>query len=110
MLPLEEEIELIKNSVGLEKDDFLLTQNFAEFDLDSSDVISNLQIFSIVIAILIALPIILLFYAAILFWSNCAIKVLKKISSALFFNIYIRFILEAYLEISVTCLIRFRNI
>ena len=60
-------------------------------------------------SILIAIPIFLLILKAIFFWSARITVCINKVMNAIFFNIYIRFGLEAYMELCLVSLIRFKN-
>ena len=57
MLPTEEFIKEGEVSVGLEKDDFFISDSFEEFGFDSTDPIQNLQVMFIFMLFLIAYPI-----------------------------------------------------
>ena len=64
---------------------------------------------SLVIIALLALPILFLLFWSCLYKSSRGQQVIKRISDALFFGVYIRFILEAFLELSIVSFMRFRN-
>ena len=64
---------------------------------------------SLVIIALLALPLLLLLFWTCLYKSSRGRQVIKRISDALFFGVYIRFILEAFLELSIVSFMRFRN-
>ena len=109
VLPVDDEVEAIQSGLGLDKDNYVLSANFEEFELDSTDVLKNLQMFSLVILALLVLPLLLLLAWACLYKSSRGMRVIKRISDALFFSVYIRFVLEAFLELSIVSLMRFRN-
>ena len=109
VFPVGDKVEAIKSGLGLGKDNYVLSANFAEFELDSTDVLTNLQMFSLVILALLVLPLLLLLALACLYKSSRGMRVIKRISDALFFSVYIRFVLEAFLDLSIVSLMRFRN-
>ena len=73
----------------MERDDYIISDNFEAFELDSTDVIRNLQILFLALFVLIVIPLILLLTVPCLFWSQKCMNVYKKIANALFFNTYI---------------------
>ena len=109
MLPIEDKIDQIQSDMSIFKDNYALSANFADFDLDSTNVISNLQVYSLVLFLLVALPVLLLLSWSCLYWFKRGHKIIKWITDAIFFSLYIRFILEGFLELSLACLIRFQN-
>ena len=46
VLQVDDVVETIKSGLGLDKDNFVLSANFEEFELDSTDVLKNLQMIS----------------------------------------------------------------
>ena len=58
---------------------------------------------------LAVLPILLLMMKCMFFWNDRVDKIIDLVISKLCFNIYIRFGLEAYLELSLSSLLRFEN-
>ena len=109
VLQVDDVVEAIKSGLGLNKDNFVLSANFEEFELDSTDVLKNLQMISLAILALLALPLLLLLTCACLYKSSRGRRVIKSISDVLFFGVYIRFVLEAFLELSIVSFMRFRN-
>ena len=109
VLQVDDVVEAIKSGLGLDKDNYVLSANFEEFELDSTDVLTNLQMISLVILALLVLPLLILLALACLYKSSRGFRVIKRISDALFFSVYIRFVLEAFLELSIVSLMRFRN-
>ena len=63
----------------------------------------------IALFILATLPIVLLLIKLLFFWSQKVSKCIGYIHSKLYFNIYFRFGLEAYLELCLSSMIRFEN-
>ena len=91
----------------MERDDYIISDNFEAFELDSTDLIRNLQILFLALFVLLVIPLLLLVTLPCLFWSQKVMYVYKKITNALFFNAYIRFLFEAYLELSIASILRF---
>ena len=56
-----------------------------------------------------AIPIVSLLLKFIFFWVPKCNKSINWLNNKMFFNIYIRFGLEAYLELSLVSMIRFQN-
>ena len=109
VLQVDDVVEAIKSGLGLDKDNFVLSANFEEFELDSTDVLKNLQMISLAILALLVLPLLLLLTCACLYKSSRGMRVIKRISDVLFFGVYIRCTLEAFLELSIVSFMRFRN-
>ena len=108
-LPVEDLIEEMEDSVGIEKDAVVLSENFRDFELDSSDMIRNLQVVFLFMLLLVFMPIAFLLLFTI-FKKNSKCKVwLSKMGRALFWNTYIRFWLESYLQLSIASFLRFRQ-
>ena len=59
-IPVDKYIEELEAWMGLERDVFVLTENFSDFELNSTSVMMNLQIILPMILILIALPLLFL--------------------------------------------------
>ena len=100
LIPVDSIIEVI---TGLfeSTDDFEVPENFTEFDYNSTDPIDNLEFVFLFIVFLIFLPLILLFLRFIGGWNDWIVGKIRKISrTVIYWNFYIRFLLEAYLELS----------
>ena len=95
--------------MGIENDDFTLTDSFADFELDSSGPIHNLQIMFIGMLILATLPLFLLLFKWLFIRSKKVSKCINYVHSKIYFNVYLRFGLEAYLELCLSSMIRFKN-
>lgn len=108
-VPTRGVIDEIENMLRIVNDKFRLTENFVDFEYYCSGPIRNLQIVFLAMVVLVCLPIVLLALKAALFWAARCNRVLNWLLGKLFFNAYIRFALVAYLQISLTCLIRFEN-
>ena len=95
--------------MGIVNDEFTLTESFIDFQFDSSGPIRNLQIMFLIMVFLLAFPVTLLILKVLFFWNKKIQGCIDRTLRAIFFNIYIRFGLEAYLELSLSSLIRFKN-
>ena len=84
-----------------------LTDNFHDFGFDSADPIRNLQIMAIMIVFLTFFPLFSLTLRGLCFCSSKCQNCIKKMNARFYWNTYIRFGLEAYLELSICALIKF---
>ena len=109
MIPTEEFIKKGEDSVGLEKDDFFISDSFEEFGFDSTDPIRNLQIMFIFLLFLIAYPLLSLGLRGLCYCSRCCKRCVDYLDNQMFWNTYIRFALEAYLELQICSMLRFKN-
>ena len=109
ILPVETFISDFEDSLGIVNDSFALTPSFIDFEFDSSGPIDNLQIIFLAMVLLLLVPIILLIIKGIFFWSKKIQRGINCILGKLCFNVYIRFGLEAYLELSICSMLRFSN-
>ena len=73
-------------------------------------MIRNLQVIFIFIIFLLSLPIILLILRGLFYWSAKCKRCLNMISRKIYWSLYIRFILESFLELCIASLLRFHNI
>ena len=96
--------------MGIVRDDFVLTDNFADYGFDSTDPMSNLQMIFIVMVLLLMFSVYILFMRCICFWSDKCKRCLNWMHRIIFWNPYLRFALEAYLELSVSSMLRFNNL
>ena len=100
-------IDALEEKVGIDNDGFMLTQSFVDFQFDSSGPIRNLQIMFLAMIVLIAIPICMLILKMLFFWCKKVQYRINQVNSAMFFNVYIRFGLETYLELCLSSLLRF---
>ena len=63
-------IEDFENGLGIQNDGLAISDNFVDFELDSTDVIRNLQIVFLFLLGLIILPVFLLLFFYLFYWSN----------------------------------------
>ena len=87
----------------------MINDNFKDFELDSTDVIRNLQIVFLFFFILLVLPIVMLLLFSLFSWNAKCKKWLTLAAKSIFWNTYVRFWLESYLEFSIAIFIRFRK-
>ena len=107
-LPVEKFIDKFEEKLHLEHDNFSLSDTMADFGFDSSDPIRNLQIMFFFMGFLLLYPFMILLFCLIFCWSKRCNRCLLTINRTICWNVYIRFTLEAFLEISITCLLRFK--
>ena len=88
----------------------MYTENFDNFGFESSDPIRNLQVLFLFIMFLLTLPIIFLMIRAIFYWNARCQKGLKVLHRKMFWSTYIRFMLEAFLELCITSLLRIEHL
>ena len=63
----------------------------------------------LVLLVLATLPFLLLLLKLLFFWSKRVTRCIDYVHSKLYFNVYFRFGLEAYLELCLSSMIRFKN-
>ena len=78
-----------------------------DYGYDSSDVFRNLELMSILLLILLLIPVLLLLVYGVFIWSTRCRKCLVKLRQKIFWNVYIRFIFEGFMELSIATLLRF---
>ena len=108
VLPVGSLISEFEESVGLEQDDMALSDTMADLGYDSTDPIKNLQIMFIFMVFLLLYPIVALCMGILICWSSKLKKCFSAINKPICWNVYIRFTFEAFLEIAITCLLRFK--
>ena len=92
--------------MGLISKEYIITDNFEDYGFDSSDPIRNLQIMFLFIVFLALFPLFSLFCKGLCFWSDKCMRCRTYLNKSMFFNTYIRFGFEAFLELSISSLIR----
>lgn len=89
-------------------DDIDLPDNFTEFEYESTNPIENLSFVFLFIVFLSFLPLMIKGIEFLFGWSFTFVQKLEGISkSYIYWNTYLRFMLEAYIELSITCQLRF---
>ena len=88
----------------------MVGEKFARFDYPTSNPIQNLDMIFLVTLALLLLPFLLKLLDLICAWSTRAILRLRRFkTTVVYWNLYIRFLLEAYLELSIVSLLRLRQ-
>ena len=87
----------------------MLTDTFADFGFDSTDPLKNLQVMFIFLSLLLLYPMFSLTLSGCFFWSDRCKRCIVRMNQRFYWNTYIRFFLEAYLELSIATLIRFKK-
>ena len=105
VLPTEDFISDAEDSFGIEYKEYTLTDTFADYGFDSSDPIRNLQVVFIFICFLVLYPLLSLAIRGLCFWSDRCTRCRKWTDQRMFFNTYIRFFLETFLELSISVLL-----
>ena len=108
ILPTEALIQKSEEDIGITFEEYTLTDNFVDYGFDSTDPIRNLQVMFLFMLFLLFYPVFTLGLKLLFFWSSRCMRCRKNIDRKMYFNTYIRFTLEAYLELSITSLIRVR--
>ena len=99
MIPTEAFIQEGENSFGLMRDPYTTSQNFTDFGFDSTDPIRNLQIMFLVLVFLLCYPVLTVILRSLCCCSSRCKRCLDRLNDKMFWNTYIRFALEAYLEL-----------
>ena len=63
----------------------------------------------LLMVLLVIIPIFVLLLKAIFYWNPKCVNRINVFNSKMFFNVYLRFGLEAYLELCLSSIIRFKN-
>ena len=109
ILPTEELIDGVKDGLGISSDEYVLTDDFFIFGYESTSPIDNLQLKFIALVGLIVLPLLLSLVRVLFCRCRCTNGCIGWIRKRIFFNTYIRFGLEAYLELALSSLLRLKN-
>lgn len=108
ILPTEELIQDAEDSFGIENEEYILTDTFVDYGFDSSDPIRNLQVMFIFICFLVLYPVLSVAIMGLCFWSDRCTRCRRWADRKMYFNTYIRFFLETFLELSITVLLRLK--
>ena len=106
ILPTQVVIDEIEELLGIKNDNFILRDSFVDLEYDSSAPIHNLQIIFLSMVILAAIPLLLIALRGIFFWSSKVQRGVNYVSRKCAYNLYLRFGLQVYLELSLTSLLR----
>ena len=69
LVPSEPIISEMEDGLGIENDEFALTDSFIDFEFDTSGPVNNLQIMFLAMVLLVALPILFVAMKGIFFWN-----------------------------------------
>ena len=94
------------SSMGIERNEYIYSDNFEDFGFNTTDMIRNLQFLALVILFLLLVPLVLLLLHLAFFWSPKVKKCLQNVQRHVFWTWYIRILLETYLELSISALLR----
>ena len=84
-----------------------MPDNFQEFDFNSSDPVQNLGIIFLFMMFLTALPILLWLMTLLVSCWDRGKRIVDRIKNeSIYWNFYLRFTLEAYLELSIASILR----
>ena len=108
MIPTDSLIQGYEDDVGLVSGEYIISDNFADFGFDSADPIKNLQVMFLFILFLVMFPVFTLMCKGLCFWSDKCMRCRTWLNNKILFNTYIRFGLEAFLELTICCLIRIK--
>ena len=109
LFPMDGILEIIDDILGAIDDEYLMLDNFKEFEYESTNPINNLKIvFIFLVALIFMRP----FYKLIELAFKCSERVTSSLekfkNTQLYWNVYLRFILETFLELSITSLLRIK--
>ena len=114
IFPSEYFINQLEYMAGLVNDNVSLTENFEVYGYDSTGPMRNLQIMFIGIVLLVVFPLfafllkVIGYLTEICCCDNSHRSCIRKLKSKMYWNFYIRFWLEAYLELSISGFIRLK--
>ena len=100
-------MDVFEAETELEEDkEFILSDNFEDFGFTTTDMIQNLSIIFLILLLLLAAPLCFLLLYGLFGWCRGCKWCLAAIIGAIFMNTYIRFFLESYLELCLSCMLR----
>ena len=111
VIPVDGVMEFIEKYVHGTDDSAMIPEVFHNFNYSSTDPIQNLEIIFLVLAALLIAPIIMKLVELICScnqWASNRVRNFK--TTVLYWNTYLRFFLEAFLELSIACLLRVKSI
>ena len=104
---INEVVDHIEDETELKDDrEYILSDSFEDFGFSSTDMIQNLQTIFLVLSLLFLAPFCLLILYLLCGWCRECKRCLSAIAGAIFMNFYIRFILESYLELCLSSMLR----
>lgn len=99
-------VDYLESTFGLTwKESAALNSSFDEMGYETLDPMRNLQLMFVALVALLLIPILLKMVLVIVYCCKPLRKGVNWLERKLYFNYYIRFILEAYLEFSIAAII-----
>ena len=106
---IDDVVDIFEDETGLIEDkEFILSDSFEDFGYTTTDIIENLSVIFLVFLLLLAAPLCFLILYGLLGWCRGCKKCLAATAGAIFMNSYIRFLLESYLELCLSSMLRFK--
>ena len=87
----------------------MMSDSFADYGFDSTDPIRNLQVMFLFLVFLMLYPVLSIGLRGLCFCSERCKRCIERMNKAMYWNTYIRFCLETYLELQISALLRFKN-
>ena len=104
---INEVVDYIEDETELRDDtEYIISDSFEDFGFSSTDMGQNLEIIFLVLALLLLVPFCLLILYLLCGWCRECKRCLSAMAGAMFMNFYIRFILESYLELCLSSMLR----
>ena len=105
-IPIGPLIEESETRIGIDNTEYSVTDNFEDFGFDTTDPIRNLQIMFVFMLFLIIYPLLFLALRGLFCWSERCKRCINNLNTKMYFNTYLRFGLEAALELSISAFVR----
>ena len=111
VIPVDGIMEDITRWLGVEDDGYLLSKNFHDFDYNTTNPIDNLEVIFFAFIFLMILPVVFKMIELLFSYCNRMTRPLHNFKTkVMYWNLYLRFFLETFLEFSIVSLIRLRFI
>ena len=94
-IPVESFIKSLENGMGIQSEEYVFSENFKDFEYNSTSVMINLQLIFVFMLVLLLLPFVILILYGVFFWSAKCKTWLTRVANGIFYNTYIRFLLES---------------
>ena len=109
LIPVDGIMEEIKTHIKTAKDSYTMPENLQEFGYESTDPVQNLAIIFLFSVGLLVLPLLILIVELISSFHKSAQDALVKWKNEnVYWNFYLRFLFEAYLELALSGLLRIK--
>ena len=106
LIPTESATRWITDNIFKTADEFEIPDNFSEFGYNSTNTVANLQFVFFFMLFITIVPLLLAFLKVCIGWNEKIVAVIEKIKANLYWNFYLRFIMEAYMELSIAHLLK----